>query len=197
MALIDDGSIYGQAKLRVIPGGADAAAAPAQLPPAHTPGDPTVLAVQRALAARGMFNGTAHGVLDVSTQEAIKTYQRGAGIPVTGAITELLVRDLRAQIAPVPQGYGAGGRGPPPNRPQMVLADGQIPPAAPSPFKLPGTLLAFAAAGTAIMYWLTKRSKRLAMADRYEDVASPDDDFDNDDEDDEGEQVALPPESED
>jgi peptidoglycan hydrolase-like protein with peptidoglycan-binding domain len=80
------------------------AAGPAAAPPAvHD--DPIaellapskrVLAVQRALADFGYGQIKPTGVLDPETQSAIEKFERAHQMPVTGAISEPLVRELAA-----------------------------------------------------------------------------------------------------
>lgn len=45
-----------------------------------------ILAVQRSLAAQGIYRGPKNGVLDAATRRAIQRFQGSEDIPVTGAI---------------------------------------------------------------------------------------------------------------
>jgi peptidoglycan hydrolase-like protein with peptidoglycan-binding domain len=61
--------------------------------------------VQQALAAKGYDPGPADGVLGRRTREAIRRYQRGYNLPVTGEVSLDLVNHLRL-VSSYPEGYG-------------------------------------------------------------------------------------------
>ena len=63
--------------------------------------------VQRMLAALRFTPGAANGVAGAGTVAAIRLYQQFAGIPVDGAATEALLRDLRRVTRTVATGSGA------------------------------------------------------------------------------------------
>lgn len=50
--------------------------------------------VQRALKDFGYYDGPVTGALDAATEAAVRTYQRQAGLPETGRVTESLVDHL-------------------------------------------------------------------------------------------------------
>ncbi|WP_299436301.1 peptidoglycan-binding protein [uncultured Rhodospira sp.] len=56
----------------------------------------TVTRVQSALNARGYDAGPEDGVMGPSTREAIRTYQADAGLPITGTVSQALLRRLDA-----------------------------------------------------------------------------------------------------
>jgi hypothetical protein len=64
-----------------------------------------VLTVQQALAAKGYDPGPADGILGPRTREAIRRYQRGYNLPVTGKVSLALVNHLRL-VSSYPTGYG-------------------------------------------------------------------------------------------
>lgn len=64
-----------------------------------------VLTVQQALAAKGYYSGAPDGVLGPRTRAAIREYQRGYNLPVTGKISLALVNHLRL-VSSYPTGYG-------------------------------------------------------------------------------------------
>jgi peptidoglycan hydrolase-like protein with peptidoglycan-binding domain len=55
----------------------------------------TVLETKKQLRAHGYDSGTLNGTLDPATREAIQTYQRDAGLAVTGEATTALLEHLR------------------------------------------------------------------------------------------------------
>lgn len=57
--------------------------------------DETVEAVQRELAAAGLFAGPVDGIAGRRTREAIATYQRGNGMTVTGVASDNLLDQLK------------------------------------------------------------------------------------------------------
>ncbi len=72
---------------------------PAVIPVAHT--DPTsrrVAAVQRALTEYGYGQLKPTGVLGSDTQAAIQKFERARKLPVTGQVSDRLVRELTAMI---------------------------------------------------------------------------------------------------
>ena len=52
------------------------------------------VAVQRALARRGYYNGPIDGDIGPGSRSAIARYQRDRGLAVTGSITSSLLRSL-------------------------------------------------------------------------------------------------------
>jgi hypothetical protein len=56
--------------------------------------------VQRALAARGLYGGEAHGRYDAATREAVAAYQAGTG-PESGTLSMAAARSLG--LVPVPR----------------------------------------------------------------------------------------------
>lgn len=56
-----------------------------------------VMAVQRALNARGLYDGVADGVMGPRTQEAISQFQMSVGMPTDGKVSEALVSMLAVQ----------------------------------------------------------------------------------------------------
>jgi putative peptidoglycan binding protein len=72
---------------------------PATIPVAHT--DPTsrrVAAVQRALTEYGYGQLKPTGVMGSDTQAAIQKFERTRKLPVTGQVSDRLVRELTAMI---------------------------------------------------------------------------------------------------
>ncbi len=61
---------------------------------AQAPDGLLVLRVQRALAGLGLYRGTADGILDRATADAVRAHQRAAGLPADGRITEELAAAL-------------------------------------------------------------------------------------------------------
>ena len=61
--------------------------------------------VQQALAAKGYEPGPPDGVLGWRTRDAIRRYQRGYNLPVTGEVSLDLVNHLRL-VSSYPAGYG-------------------------------------------------------------------------------------------
>ena len=66
--------------------------------------------VQRLLAALRFTPGAPDGVAGPSTVAAIRLYQQFAGLPVDGAATEALLRDLREVSRTVKADSGAAAR---------------------------------------------------------------------------------------
>jgi hypothetical protein len=60
-----------------------------------TGSDPTVVAVQKALARGGYYHGPIDGTLDLITQDAIARYDRDHRLPVSHAISQQLLNSLR------------------------------------------------------------------------------------------------------
>jgi peptidoglycan hydrolase-like protein with peptidoglycan-binding domain len=72
-------------------------------PPASIPGDSgsgprRVAAVQRALTEYGYGQLKATGTVGSDTQAAIQKFERARKIPVTGQMSDRLVRELAAMI---------------------------------------------------------------------------------------------------
>ena len=54
----------------------------------------TAIQVQKALARKGYYNGAADGILGPQSREAIRHYQRSAGLTPTGSVNESLLSSL-------------------------------------------------------------------------------------------------------
>ena len=68
-------------------------------PPAlQTPGARRVVAVQRALTEYGYGQLKATGTIGADTQAAIQKFERERKMPVTGQISDRLVRELGTMI---------------------------------------------------------------------------------------------------
>jgi hypothetical protein len=63
-----------------------------------------IAAVQRALASRGYNVGIADGVLGPQTRSAIRAFEVDQGLPVTGLVSDALVRKITIPrvMAPIP-----------------------------------------------------------------------------------------------
>ena len=85
--------------------------------------DPLVEAVQRKLAERGYDPGTIDGLMGWRTRDAIRKFQRSAGLPDTGEIDDAALAALGLE----PPGSAS------------VEAEGGIPRAEPAPVPGPGT----------------------------------------------------------
>lgn len=72
-------------------------------PSALPVGDPTVKQVQGILQNLNFYTGTVDGLRGPNTQKAIEAYQRKVGLTPTGEIDELLLDQLGARAATVPQ----------------------------------------------------------------------------------------------
>ncbi|HZP20063.1 MAG TPA: peptidoglycan-binding domain-containing protein [Bauldia sp.] len=86
---------------------ATAAAAPAAaLKP--VPDVKTVVSLQKALAAKGLYKGAVDGIAGSRTRAAVAAYEKSAGLPVTGEPSaDLLDRITTASIKPVAKGTPA------------------------------------------------------------------------------------------
>jgi hypothetical protein len=72
---------------------------PAAIPVTHgEPGSHRVAAVQRALTEYGYGQLKPTGVLGSDTQAAIQKFERARRLPVTGQVSDRLVRELTAMI---------------------------------------------------------------------------------------------------
>jgi hypothetical protein len=60
-----------------------------------TGSDPTVVAVQKALARGGYYHGPIDGTLSLITQDAIARYDRDYRMPVSHAVNQQLLNSLR------------------------------------------------------------------------------------------------------
>ncbi len=79
--------------------GANVARPPAAIPtPAHTAGSRRVAAVQRALTDYGYGQLKPTGTAGPDTQAAIEKFERQHKLPVTGQVSDRLVRELNAMI---------------------------------------------------------------------------------------------------
>lgn len=74
-----------------------AAASPAGLlPPGDVPVSPRVMEIQKALARLGYGPIRIDGVFGAATEEAIQRFERDRRLPVTGQMSERVVRELTA-----------------------------------------------------------------------------------------------------
>lgn len=71
---------------------------PASIPTAQITGSHRVAAVQRALTEYGFGQLRATGTIGADTQAAIMKFERDRRLPVTGQVSERLVRELSAMI---------------------------------------------------------------------------------------------------
>jgi len=102
-----------------------AAAAPrdaALLPPAAVPGvkaaTPLVADLQRELSRRGFYDGPADGVMGPKTEAAIRSFEQGARLKVTGEPSDALLAQVRrapsiASLAGADTGIATGSVRPP------------------------------------------------------------------------------------
>lgn len=168
--ILDDDQIGRFGRMRQMRG--DDAPPPRQDPPAPKAKPPppsaspsnVLLAVQRALASRGWFNGTAHGLADAHTVEGVKRAQREFGLPVTGAVSPLLLSSLGIKVA------------------GLAAQEGETQKVAPVVKRVWG-FVGLGAIAAGLMWFLSRRREEAAMAESYDDVADPDDFEEPDDED--------------
>lgn len=66
-------------------------------PPPFTADSAAITSVQRALTARGLYEGAADGVIGPRTEAAISRFQTSVGMQADGQVTEALVAMLAAQ----------------------------------------------------------------------------------------------------
>src|SRR5215218_2108351 len=52
--------------------------------PAESAGNPEIAALQVGLSSRGLYRGTVDGVLGPGTSDAVRRFQRQAGLPANG-----------------------------------------------------------------------------------------------------------------
>ena len=71
---------------------------PAPVPPVQVTGSRRVAAVQRALTEYGYGQLKATGTIGADTQAAIQKFERERKLPVTGQVSDRLVRELTAVI---------------------------------------------------------------------------------------------------
>lgn len=71
---------------------------PAPIPSAPSPAARRVAAVQRALAETGYGQLKVTGAMGAETQAAIQRFERGHNMPLTGQVSERLLRELAAAI---------------------------------------------------------------------------------------------------
>ncbi len=71
---------------------------PAPIPAAQTAGARRVVAVQRALTEYGYGQLEPDGVIGADTQAAISKFEHARKMPVTGHLSDRLVRELTAMI---------------------------------------------------------------------------------------------------
>jgi peptidoglycan hydrolase-like protein with peptidoglycan-binding domain len=65
-------------------------------PAQPTPAPARVIAVQRALSEFGYGQIRPSGMLDSETQQAIAGFERQRNLPVTGQLSDSLIRELNA-----------------------------------------------------------------------------------------------------
>jgi hypothetical protein len=58
--------------------------------------------VQSELARRGYYHGQINGVIDASTRQAIRVFQKAQGLPETGLIDPGVLRSLRLTVPQAP-----------------------------------------------------------------------------------------------
>ncbi len=63
-----------------------------------------VQALQRRLGQLGLYTGEEHGVFDAATTQAVREFQRSAGLPVTGEVDAKTVDELNLARTPRPEG---------------------------------------------------------------------------------------------
>jgi hypothetical protein len=71
---------------------------PAPIPPVQVTGSHRVAAVQRVLTEYGYGQLRATGTIGADTQAAIQKFERDRKLPVTGQVSDRLVRELSAMI---------------------------------------------------------------------------------------------------
>jgi len=71
---------------------------PAPIPATQLAGSHRVVAVQRALSENGFGQLKADGVVGADTQAAIQKFERDRRMPVTGQVSDRLVRELAAMV---------------------------------------------------------------------------------------------------
>src|SRR5581483_8186869 len=71
---------------------------PAPIPPVQVTGSRRVAAVQRVLTEYGYGQLRATGTIGADTQAAIQKFERDRKLPVTGQLSDRLVRELSAMI---------------------------------------------------------------------------------------------------
>ncbi|MGV8839525.1 MAG: peptidoglycan-binding domain-containing protein, partial [Bauldia sp.] len=90
-----------------------------------TPASPNVVEAQQLLTGLGYEPGTIDGLFGSRTRRAIEAFETARGVPVTGAVSETLLSQLRAAAAPA-----AAGATPAPAAPAPAAIAGD--PASPS-----------------------------------------------------------------
>ncbi len=71
---------------------------PAPIPAAQSPGARRIAAAQRALAETGYGQLKVTGAMSAETQAAIQRFERGHNMPVTGQVSDRLLRELATVI---------------------------------------------------------------------------------------------------
>jgi hypothetical protein len=71
---------------------------PAPIPAPQNPATRRIAAVQRALAETGYGQLKVTGAMGAETQAAIQKFERGHSMPVTGQVSDRLLRELAAAI---------------------------------------------------------------------------------------------------
>jgi hypothetical protein len=71
---------------------------PAPIPPVQVTGSRRVAAVQRVLTEYGYGQLRATGTIGADTQAAIQKFERDRKLPITGQVSDRLVRELSAMI---------------------------------------------------------------------------------------------------
>ncbi|WP_428029232.1 peptidoglycan-binding domain-containing protein [Ancylobacter sp.] len=72
------------------------APAPGLVPPGEVPVSPRIMDIQKALARLGYGPIRIDGVFGAATQEAIERFERDRRLPVTGQMSERVIRELNA-----------------------------------------------------------------------------------------------------
>ena len=87
-----------QSATAAVPPPSTALRPPAPIPPVQVTGSRRVAAVQRVLTEYGYGQLRATGTIGADTQAAIQRFERHRGLPVTGQVSERLVRELGVVI---------------------------------------------------------------------------------------------------
>jgi hypothetical protein len=62
--------------------------------------------VQSKLARRGYYHGQTNGVIDSDSRPAIRAFQKGQGLPVTGLIDPGVLKALKIPVPQIPSSSG-------------------------------------------------------------------------------------------
>ncbi|HSI42438.1 MAG TPA: peptidoglycan-binding domain-containing protein, partial [Xanthobacteraceae bacterium] len=82
--------------LASLAGQTETAAAPPVRPPAELPASPRLMSVQKALAKIGYGPVRIDGRDSAATRAAIERFERDRRLPVTGTVSDRLLRELTA-----------------------------------------------------------------------------------------------------